>query len=179
MQQNVINELQKILWYIEEYNNGNNDYLSEMIDISHGIKKNIKSSRKNYVIFSLLNLYLDMGIKITSQELYEETEYQNLIQYCKDDIKYYLDVSKMLKAYINKCLKTDSYEHLDTAYILTIKNSYILKSISDYFAHIRSIQRYAMSGIQYQFPNDIRKEGELNIEEIEESLMILGLRREN
>lgn len=178
IQEECRQEFQKIVFYIEEYNKGNKEYESELLSILASYKKEMLSARKYHLIFSLLIFYLDKTIMLTNNQLRSEDDYQELMGYCREDIKYYLSVSKLLKKYIEKCLKDENYEHLDILFLLTVKMSYVLNNVSDYFSYIKSMEEYANTFIQYQIPTTYRESGETNIQEIEQSLKILGLRED-
>lgn len=172
-------ELQKILFYINEYNNGNFEYEEEMLLMLASFRKDMKSARKYHLIFSFLIFYLDKSIMLTDNSLRSDNDYKELIGYCRTDIKYYLQVSKELKKFISRCIKEEDYECLDVLFLLTVKMSYVLNSISEYFSYIKNMEKYHNTFIKYQIPTSFRKDGKNNIEEIEEALKVLGLREDN
>ncbi len=179
IQEECRQEFQKILYYIGEYNNGNREHEEELLMMLATYKKDMKSARKYHFIFSLLIFYLDKSIMLTNNSLRKDSDYQSLIGHCRGDIKYYLEVSKILKRYISGCIKDENYEHLDTLFLLTVKMGYILNGISDYFSYIKNMEQYANTFIQYRVPSTYREHGEENIREIEQALKVLGLREEN
>lgn len=179
IQEEYRNELQRILFYLDEYNKGNKEYEEDLLELLASYKMDMKSAKKYHLLFSLLIFYLDRTIVLTNYHLRSESDYKDLIGYCRSDIKYYLEVSKLLMHYINKCIKEERYEHLDVIFLLTVKLSYVLSGISDYLAYIRNMEEYYGTFISYQIPRTYRDNAALNIAEIEESLKILGLRNED
>lgn len=171
-------ELQKILFYIEEYNKGNDEYDEELLTLLAVYKHDMKSAKKYFLIFSLLIFYLDKSIMLTRNELRQDSDYQSLIGYCREDIKYYLEVSKTLRKYIEECIKTDNYEAVDVVFLLTVKMGYVLSNITEYFSCIKNMEHYANTFIQYQIPSTIREDGTHNRDEIEKALKVLGLRED-
>lgn len=179
IQEECRQELQKILYYIEEYNKGDEQAEDELLTLLATYKKDMKFARKYHIIFSLLIFYLDKSIMLTNNGLRQESDYQSLIGYCREDIKYYLEVSKILKKHISDCIKADDYEAVDVVFLLTVKMGYVLNNITEYFSYIKNMENYANTFIQYQIPGNFRDSGRDNIQEIEKALKVLGLREEN
>lgn len=179
LQDEYLREFQKIVFYMEEAGKGDTKSEEELLVWLETFKMDMDSARKYHFIFSVLIFYLDKSIMLTNNSLRQESAYQSLIGHCRDDIKYYLEVSKILKRYIKRAIDSEDFEHVDSLFLLTVKMGYVLSNISDYLSYIKNMEHYADSFIQYQVPDTFRESGSTNIQEIEQTLKVLGLREEN
>lgn len=167
MDQDIINGINTVLYYYEEYKNGNEEALVALEEIAKGINKTTKQRNKYYIIYSLLTIMEQVKVGIIDMSLYETDEYKELINLCKEDLSYYYSVSRWLEKYARACLKTDNYDGIDDVFMLSIKVSMILSNISEYFKHLNNILSYASSSITYMYPNNVKRLSLTTKEEIE------------
>lgn len=167
MDQDIINGINTVLYYYEEYKNGNEESLVALEEIAKGINTSTKQRKKYYILYSLLTIIEQVKVGIVDFSLYGTDEYKELITLCKEDLSYYYEVSKWLEKYIRTCLKTDNYEGIDDVFMLSIKISTILSNISDYYKHLNSILSYASSSITYMYPRNVKTLSLTTKEEIE------------
>lgn len=160
MEREFLNTLNLIEYYYEEYQKGDEDALLILKDFFKEIKSRKKVNIKYYYQFSLIILFLKCRVFLFSPNLLEEKEYQNLIGYSDKDVKYYREVFSKLFDYINYCIKNNCYEHLDDAFVLSVRISWILENITKYITHIENLQHYAYSNILYKYPSTVEKDRE-------------------
>lgn len=170
------NEINTILDCIEEYNNGDENYLEYMEYIASVVKKYTNSARFKYIEFLLLEKYLDIHLRLVNNVIRESEDFQQLFGYCQDDLRYYLASAKELRIFIKKAIKNKDYECLDSAYLLTIYLSYILTNISNYFGTLSRVVGAQSGHFYYSLPDNIRQTGQNDIKLVEDELK--KLRRE-
>lgn len=171
-------EIQKILYYIEEFENGNDDYLEEMYVIIEALKDYTKYGKKSYMKAKFILLISKLTTFITDSNIMETDYYKELVGYCNEDIEFYLDSVNKLKEYNRLCKRTGDYPDLEAAYILTIKLSNILENFYAYIHEIRMIEK-ANSGMFSYYPSGrIREKGLATNEEVSTLTKALSLANE-
>lgn len=175
MDAEILQEINKLVYYVEEYNKGNEEYRIHIEALTKAMLHFPRSKVKYFIYFKTLIKILELQVNILTPYLNEDEDVNILFEYCNLDIKRYYDAAKYVKTAAKKCLKEDNFEQLDTIYLLSIHLSLLLSGISDYLGKIRSIQSYSQSGIAFILPNNIEKEREENLFEINACLKKLNI----
>lgn len=178
MDTDIINKIQQILYYIEEYEKGNDEYYDAILEIINAIKDYHNTAKKNYKRTKLVLAVSKIATTVTNSYLKDERVYQRLMENCYADLEYYLSASKKLEEYVQACLKTNEFPDLEAAYILTIKLSLILENIMAYTKEIRLMEK-ASTGLFVYYPSDnLEPKAEANREEVDILVKTLELRGE-
>lgn len=176
MDSDTLIKIQQILYYIEEYENGNDEYYDAIIEIIKAIKSYYSTAKRKYTRTKLILSVSKLATHVTNSYLKNERVYQRLIDNCYADLEYYLESSKKLEEYANACSKTNEYPDLEAAYILTIKLSLILENIMVYLKEIRLMEK-ASTGLFVYYPSDtLETKAEANREEVSALVKVLELR---
>ena len=178
MDSNIINQIQKILYYIEEYEQGNEEYYDAIVEIVKAIKSYHTTAKRNYKRTKIILAVSKVATHVTSSYLKDERVYQKLINNCYTDLEYYLSASKKLDDYVNICLKTNEFPDLEAAYILTIKLSLILENIMAYMKEIRSMEKASTSLFVYYPSDNLENKAKANRQEVDILVKTLELRGE-
>lgn len=157
MDQDIINGINTVLYYYEQYQNGDEEAIIALEEIANGIKSASKLRVKNYLMFSFLTILQKIKILITDIYSMEDENYKELLSLCKDDLNYYYEISKYLSEYAKVSLKTGNYENIDDIFILSIKVSTILTNITEYYKQISTMLSYTYSTINYVYPDSIKR----------------------
>lgn len=176
MDLDTLGQIQQILYYIEEYENGNDGYYDAIIEIIKAIKAYQKTAKKNYKRTKIVLSVSKLATLVTNSYLKDERVYQQMMDNCYSDLEYYLESSKKLEEYVKICSKTQEFPDLEAAYILTIKLSLILENIMDYTKEIRLMEK-ASTGLFTYYPSDnLETKAEANRRDVELLVKTLELR---
>lgn len=157
MDQDIIKGINTVLYYYEQYQNGDEEALVALHEIAKGIKSSTKGRMKNYIIFSFLTVLQRIKISLVDFSVINNEEYKELLSLCSEDLGYYYEISKWLESYAKYCIKTGDYELIDEVFILSIKVSTILSNISEYYKQINTMLSYSNSSITYVYPDSIKQ----------------------
>lgn len=176
MDSDTLIKIQQILYYIQEYENGNDEYYDAIIEIIKAIKSYHHTAKRKYTRTKLILAFSKLATYVTNSYLKNERVYQRLIDNCYSDLEYYLESSKKLEEYTKACSKAKEYPDLEAAYILTIKLSLILENIMAYLKEIRLMEK-ASTGLFVYYPSDtLETKAEANREEVSALVKVLELR---
>lgn len=174
----ILEKFQQILFYIDEYEKGNEEYYDAIIEIINAIKDYKKTAKKNYVRTKAILAVSKMATRVAAANLQDERIYQQMMNNCYDDIEYYYECSKKLEEYVNICLKTKEFPDLQAAYILTVKLSLILDNVMGYLKEIRMMEK-SSTGLFTYYPSDnVEKKAEDNRRDVAMLVRVLELRGE-
>lgn len=175
MDTDILIKIQQILYYIEEYENGNDEYYDAILEIVKAIKGYYGVAKRKYTRTKLILAISKLTTHITNSYLKDERIYQTLIDNCYSDLEYYLESSKKLEKYTEVCSKKNEYPDLEAAYILTIKLSLILENIMAYLKEIRLIEK-SSTGLFVYYPSDnLETKAEENRKEVDTLVKVLEL----
>ena len=167
MNEDVLNCLQEIIYYYEEYQKGSEEAYIALYELARVIKISGKDRLRYAILFSILEMIQRLKVNIINPSLNEEGHYQELIGFCKEDLDYYKEVSRYLKDYAKYCMYTDDFENLDKAFLLTVELSALLSNISSYYEHINTILSTSIKGFTYFYPANVKDKHLSTREDIE------------
>lgn len=163
----TLQQIQQILYYIEEYEKGNEEYYDAIIEIVRAIKNYNTTAKKNYKRTKIILAISKIATLVTNPNLKDERVYQRIVENSYNDLKYYLESSNKLEKYINICLKTNEFPDLEAAYILTIKLSLILDNIMAYIHEMRLMEK-SSTGLFIYYPSDtLESQAEANRHDVD------------
>lgn len=163
---NIEAQINELLAQINEFNNGNDELVYVVEGVLKAVSKYAKKTSSYYIKFRLMELYLDLSLRIVNNAIRKSDEYQRLHQYYEEDLAFYLEAATTLKTYIKKCEKTGDVDNLDSAYLMTIYLSTILSNLSDYVSEINKITGDMVGNFSYRADEHMRERTKLDIEEI-------------
>lgn len=169
-------EIQKILYVIEEFENGNDEYLEDVIEVVNSIKDYTHRTKSFYLKYKFILLVSKFVTLIYAFNLLSDNSYQHLDEYCHADLDYYMEASKHLSKYIKICSRNENYPDLEAAYLLTIKLSNILSNISLYLNEIRSLERSNNSMYRFISNKDFKYIREKSNGEVESLVKVLDMK---
>lgn len=178
MDSDTINKIQQILYYIEEYEKGNDEYYDAIIEIIKAIKDYHNTAKRNYKRTKFILAFSKIATNVTNSYLKDERVYQRLMDNCYKDLDYYFEASKKLENYVKLCSKTNEFPDLEAAYILTIKLSLILENIMAYTKEIRLMEKSSMGLFVYHPSDNLETKAEANRQEVDLLVKTLELRGE-
>lgn len=163
---NFEREINELLEQINEFNNGNDELVYVVEGVLKAVSSYAKKTNSNYIKFRLIELYLDLSMRIVNNAVRKTPEYQALRQYYEEDLAFFYQAATSLKRYINGCKKTGDVDDLDSAYLMTIYLSFILSNLTDYIGEIKKITGNFMGIFYYQANASIREKALLDIDEV-------------
>ncbi len=163
---NVEAQINELLAQINEFNNGNDELVYVVEGVLQAVSKYAKKTTSYYIKFRLMELYLDISLRIVNNAIRKNAKYKELHQYYEEDLAFYLEASSFLKTYIKKCEKTGDVDNLDSAYLMTIYLSTVLSNLSDYVSEINKITGDIVGEFSYSSNEHMRERTKLDIEEI-------------
>ena len=147
MEEDILKGIQIVEYYLEEYNKGNPEAFTVLEEVAKGIKKNAKARTKYYILYKIFNLVEKFKVYIVDSSLLEDPDYLKLMGFCESDIEYYTYIGKYLREYVDYVLKTNDFENIDNAFMLSVKMSMILHNITEYYKQINTMIEFANSSI--------------------------------
>lgn len=178
MDSDILIKIQQILYYIEEYEQGNDEYYEAILEIVKAIKGYYNTAKRKYTRVKVILAVSKLATHITNSYLKDDRVYQRLIENCYVDLEYYLESSKKLEEYAKYCSKVGQYPDLEAAYILTIKLSLILENIMSYLKEIRLMEK-SSTGLFVYYPSDnLEEKADANRNEVDALVKVLELRGE-
>lgn len=159
-------EINTLLAQINEFNNGNDELVYVAEGVLEAVSKYAKKTSTYYLKFRLIELYLDISLRIFNNAIRTNSKYQSLHQYYQEDLAFYLEASNVLKRYIRKCEKTGDVDNLDSAYLMTIYLSTVLSNLSEYIDEINKITGDILEEFSYRANEHLRDKTKLDVEEI-------------
>lgn len=163
---NIEEQVNNVLAIINEFNNGNDELVGDVEDILQAVSKYAKKTTSYYIKFRLMELYLDLSLRIVNNAFRKNNKYKALHQYYEEDLHFYQEAATILKTYIKKCEKTGDVDNLDSAYLMTIYLSNILSNLSDYIVEINKVTGDLIDEFSYIANEHLRERTKLDVEEI-------------
>lgn len=174
MDEDILRGIQTVEYYYEQYKDGDEEALVALEEIAKGIKRNAKARIKYHLIYSVLNFVQKMKVSLIDIEMLKDPNYQELIGFCQEDIEYYTYIGVLLQGFVEQALRTDNYDNLDDAFILSVKMSMILHNITEYYKEINTMLEFVDSPITYVGTTNrvkkLKEETRIEIEALTKSL---------
>lgn len=142
-------EIQKIIFYIEEFENGNDEYYYDMLEIIKALESYVRHAKCFYLKGKLIYIYSKIITFITANSILTDDFYNKLDNESKENLRLYIDSVNTLNNYNKICKKTGDYGNLDAAYLLTIKLSQVLANFFGYLSEIRTLENSTNSMFAY------------------------------
>ena len=177
MDESVIQTISTILYYIDEYKAGNPDVDDKSMKLI--AKQVLKLTSKNNIEFLFYKIMLNI-VKLKtvfySISSFKDERFVNLTNKYLTDLYMYYDYSVFLKKYIKDCMKKKEYDHLDDAYILSVKLIQMIQAMSLYTEDINKVIRENCSWYGVCYPKNDYGETESRKNEIQS--LVLALKKD-
>lgn len=167
---NLDEQINNLLAQISDFNNGNDELVYVAEGVLKAVSKYAKKTPAYYLQYRLMELYVDLSVRILNNAIRETPEYQSLQQDYQKYLAFYLEAANKLKRYVQKCEKTGDVDNLDSAYLMTIYLAYILANLTDYAIEMKSLSESLVGGFVYiaddRVYQKLRDKTEFDVEEI-------------
>ena len=159
---------------INSYNEGDAELYEDVLKIAFGVEHDNKSRYRKYLYFNWLLLIIKSKLFLNFIPI-KNTPVEFPLERYKKNLDEYLDVNNRLSKYIKKCIDEDDYSNLDVLYLLNINLNYLLELSTEYFGYVADVVNSLSEGMLADWPNDLVRENNNSIREIENAMKTLEL----
>lgn len=170
---NELQEIQRILYIINAFEEGNDEYLEEVEEIIEGISSFVPTSQSVYK--TLIKRYWEFkkktvicSIKHSYASILINNTYKKYDEMMRNELLLMNYASDVLERYFNECSKVENYPDLVAAFLLTIKFMELKENFDAYGNEIAKLVDCVTSDYNYCINNYIleradEKRNEINI----------------
>jgi len=155
MSDEIINALNQVLYYMDEYKKGNPEVDDAIMkEIAKITKSQLKGNKIHYIFYKLFMSYIKIRIALVSYETIQDERFVDLSNQFLIDIYIYKEYTDFLKKYLSECIKNNTYENLDNAYLLSIKLEEMMQALNVYIDDIYKILKEDTSNYIVCYPKN-------------------------
>jgi hypothetical protein len=174
MDESVIQTISTILYYIDEYKAGNPDVDDQSMKmIAKQVLKLTSKNKMEFLFYKIMLNIVKLKTVFYSVNAFKDERFVNLSNQYISDLYMYYDYSVFLKNYIKECIKKKEYDHLDDAYILSVKLIQMMQAMSIYTEDINKVIKENCSWYGVCYPKNDYSDIENRKNEIKSLVMTL------
>lgn len=133
MSEEVLQALNEVLYYVDEYKKGNPEVSEEeMRIIAKQVKGLLNGSKIHFLYYKLLMSYIKIRIALVSYQTIQDERFADISNQYMIDIYSYLEYTDFLRNYIKESIKNKDYSQLDDAFVLSVKLEEMMQSLKLY-----------------------------------------------
>ena len=133
MSEEVLQALNEVLYYVDEYKKGNPEVSEEeMRIIAKQVKGLLNGSKIHFLYYKLLMSYIKIRIALVSYQTIQDERFSDISKQYLKDIYTYLEYTDFLRNYMKESIKNKDYSQLDDAFVLSVKLEEMMQSLKLY-----------------------------------------------
>ena len=133
MSEEVLQALNEVLYYVDEYKKGNPEVSEEeMRIIAKQVKGLLNGSKVHFLYYKLLMSYIKIRIALVSYQTIQDERFSDISKQYLKDIYTYLEYTDFLRNYMKESIKNKDYSQLDDAFVLSVKLEEMMQSLKLY-----------------------------------------------